>query len=356
MGGRGHNIGEVQQTGSVGFHNDALVRAGMTARDGGANVVGQPRITVDKINIRKRLQALRGVPVGCGQAFVRRPGGQLPLGPLQHHPSVGKSRRDRAVVRLINHAAQMIEMQMAQHNVGHVFRCVTEGAQLAGQTAAAAGGKKLLLARTQPIPDAGVNDDEFTPRHNQRTGQAHGNTSALVGLLLALPDFTRDNTELRAAVIPPQPVVQKVNGDIPGFQHGADYNRAQKGRQTPFQRFHLCGFSGTLTHKGGHMPSVHDRGGWPDAGPINKAEHELSFWEKRTDALLVLLSSADRRVIRVDELRRAIESLPPEAYETMSYYERWISAIETLLIEKNVLTKAEIDRKAEQIVERRKIA
>lgn len=101
------------------------------------------------------------------------------------------------------------------------------------------------------------------------------------------------------------------------------------------------------------MPGIHDRGGWPDAGPINKAEHELSFWEKRTDALLVLLSGADRRMIRVDELRRAIESLPAEAYETMSYYERWISAIETLLIEKNVLTKTEIDQRAKEIVEQR---
>ena len=96
------------------------------------------------------------------------------------------------------------------------------------------------------------------------------------------------------------------------------------------------------------MPQVHDRGGWPDAGPVNKAEHDLSMWEKRTDALLVLLSSPKTQLIRVDELRRAIESLPPDAYEKMSYYERWISAIETLLIEKGVLTKEEIDRKAEE--------
>ena len=96
------------------------------------------------------------------------------------------------------------------------------------------------------------------------------------------------------------------------------------------------------------MPQVHDRGGWPDAGPINKAEHDLSMWEKRTDALLVLLSSTPRHLIRVDELRRAIESLPPDTYEKMSYYERWISSIETLLIEKGVLTKEEIDRKAEE--------
>jgi len=97
------------------------------------------------------------------------------------------------------------------------------------------------------------------------------------------------------------------------------------------------------------MPRIHDRGGWPDAGLINKAEHDLSMWEKRTDALLVLLSSPAKQLIRVDQLRRVIESLPPDAYEKLTYYERWISAIETLLIEKGVLTKEEIDRKAEAI-------
>ena len=97
------------------------------------------------------------------------------------------------------------------------------------------------------------------------------------------------------------------------------------------------------------MPRIHDRGGWPGAGPINKAEHDLSLWEKRTDALLMLLASPAKRMIRVDELRRAIESLPPDAYEKLSYYERWITAIETLLIEKGILTRAEIDRKAESL-------
>ncbi len=97
------------------------------------------------------------------------------------------------------------------------------------------------------------------------------------------------------------------------------------------------------------MPRVHDRGGWPAAGPLNKAEHDLSMWEKRTDAILMLLSNAEKRVIRGDELRRAIESLAPDAYEKLSYYERWITAIETLLIEKGVLTHEEIDRKAGEV-------
>lgn len=97
------------------------------------------------------------------------------------------------------------------------------------------------------------------------------------------------------------------------------------------------------------MPRVHDRGGWPDAGPINTAEHDLAMWEKRTDALLVLLSSPDKKMIRVDELRRAIESLPPDAYEKLSYYERWITAIETLMIEKGVFSKAEVEQKVKEL-------
>ena len=96
------------------------------------------------------------------------------------------------------------------------------------------------------------------------------------------------------------------------------------------------------------MRHVHDRGGWPDAGPVERAEHDYSMWEKRTDAMLRILTR-DRHIIRVDELRRAIESIPPKDYETMSYYERWITAIETLIIEKGLLTREEIDRRVETL-------
>jgi hypothetical protein len=96
------------------------------------------------------------------------------------------------------------------------------------------------------------------------------------------------------------------------------------------------------------MRHVHDRGGWPDAGPVERAEHDYSMWEKRTDAMLRILTR-DRHIIRVDELRRAIESIPPKDYETMTYYERWITAIETLIIEKGLLTRAEIARRVEMI-------
>ncbi|HEY2784583.1 MAG TPA: hypothetical protein VGJ05_06360 [Fimbriiglobus sp.] len=68
---------------------------------------------------------------------------------------------------------------------------------------------------------------------------------------------------------------------------------------------------------------VHDLGGLP-AGPVAKTEHDYAPWEKRVDALLILLSKKDCRQMTVDELRRNIETLGPDAYDTMTYYERWM--------------------------------
>lgn len=101
------------------------------------------------------------------------------------------------------------------------------------------------------------------------------------------------------------------------------------------------------------MPRAHDRGGWPGAGPIDRSEHELSWWEKRTDAIVTLLTSADKRAMRVDELRRAIEDMEPGTYEKCTYYERWIAAVETLMVEKGVLTREEIERKVRELEARR---
>jgi hypothetical protein len=97
------------------------------------------------------------------------------------------------------------------------------------------------------------------------------------------------------------------------------------------------------------MARVHDRGGRPGAGPINKSEHELSWWEKRTDAIASLLMSPEKRVMRVDELRRAIEDMEPARYEQSKYYEKWLHAIETIMVERGILTREEIDRKAKAL-------
>lgn len=97
------------------------------------------------------------------------------------------------------------------------------------------------------------------------------------------------------------------------------------------------------------MPRVHDRGGWPGAGEVDRSEHDYSMWEKGTDALLVLLTRREKGLMRVDELRRAIEGIEPGAYAKLRYYERWIVAIETLMVEKGILTRNEIDQRVKQL-------
>lgn len=84
---------------------------------------------------------------------------------------------------------------------------------------------------------------------------------------------------------------------------------------------------------------IHDMGGLP-AGKVEANEHDYALWEKRVDALMVLLSKKGH--VTVDELRRNIETLGADAYDKMSYYERWIYAITQTLIQRGVITIEEL--------------
>ncbi len=101
------------------------------------------------------------------------------------------------------------------------------------------------------------------------------------------------------------------------------------------------------------MPGPHDIGGMnfgggqgggeKKAGPVPRAEHVFAAWEKRVDAMQRILGGGGMKVYCIDELRRAIESLSPAEYHAAGYYERWVKAISTLVVEKGLLTRAEID-------------
>jgi nitrile hydratase len=88
---------------------------------------------------------------------------------------------------------------------------------------------------------------------------------------------------------------------------------------------------------------VHDRGGWPTNAVIDRSEQQLADWELLTDALVGALGREG--VMGVDELRRGIESMPPQEYERASYYERWLYSLETVLTEKGILAPGELDRR-----------
>ena len=93
-------------------------------------------------------------------------------------------------------------------------------------------------------------------------------------------------------------------------------------------------------------------GGLP-AGRVEPAEHDYADWEHRVDALVTLLRTWG--TITVDELRKNIEAIGPEAYDRMGYYERWVSSLAQTLIQRGIVTTADLSRKMQEI-ERRGMA
>ena len=94
------------------------------------------------------------------------------------------------------------------------------------------------------------------------------------------------------------------------------------------------------------MRGSHDLGGLP-AGPVDTSPHDPTFWEKQIDAMNMLLAQKGLR--RTDENRRYVEMLGQDAYDRLTYYERWTAALARQLIDKGVLTQDEVDAKVAEI-------
>jgi hypothetical protein len=92
----------------------------------------------------------------------------------------------------------------------------------------------------------------------------------------------------------------------------------------------------------------HDLGGQP-AGALDRQEHPATFFEKRIDAMLMLLSDTRRRLIRVDEHRRTMEQFGPDLYWKLAYYERWLHSMTSLMLEKGILTRDELDARMAEV-------
>lgn len=87
------------------------------------------------------------------------------------------------------------------------------------------------------------------------------------------------------------------------------------------------------------------------AGKVERTEHDYAEWERRVDALMMLLTGVKggRKLMSVDELRKNIESLGPKAYDGMTYYERWISSLTQTMIQRGVITIDELSRKMSEV-------
>lgn len=104
----------------------------------------------------------------------------------------------------------------------------------------------------------------------------------------------------------------------------------------------------TMLRKGAGGRATHDVGGL-EFGPIDREEHDLALWEKRTDAMLRLLVGPDRRAFTVDGMRRVIEDYGHQEYDRTTYYEKWIRAVRNLIVEQGVVSREEIEARMAEV-------
>ena len=95
--------------------------------------------------------------------------------------------------------------------------------------------------------------------------------------------------------------------------------------------------------------AVHDVGGLASlSAPIDRHDHEPNLYEKRVDALVMLLG-AKKNVFKIDALRRVIEDYAEQEYDTIGYYEKWIRAVRNLVIEQELIAPDELDARITEI-------
>jgi len=92
------------------------------------------------------------------------------------------------------------------------------------------------------------------------------------------------------------------------------------------------------------MDGAHDMGGAKGFGPVVSEPNEPVFhgdWERRAFALTVAMARPGGW--NIDMSRFARENRPPEDYLSKSYFQIWLAGLETLMIERGLVTREEIE-------------
>jgi nitrile hydratase len=95
------------------------------------------------------------------------------------------------------------------------------------------------------------------------------------------------------------------------------------------------------------MDGIHDLGGKQGFGSVRYAPNAPAFhapWEVRVNSLYSI--AIKRGIFNMDEYRHAIERMEPRHYVAASYYERSLTGLATLCVEKGVFTHDELERRA----------
>ncbi len=95
------------------------------------------------------------------------------------------------------------------------------------------------------------------------------------------------------------------------------------------------------------MDGMHDMGGRQGFGAVRYTLDARPFhadWEVRANSLYAF--AVRRAIFNMDEYRHGIERMEPRHYLAASYYERSLTSLATLLVDKGVVTREELDERA----------
>ena len=96
------------------------------------------------------------------------------------------------------------------------------------------------------------------------------------------------------------------------------------------------------------MDGIHDLGGRQGFGRVRYTCNAPAFhadWEVRANSLYAF--AVRLGVFNMDEYRHAIERMEPRHYLTASYYERSLTGLATLCVEKGIVSREELERRAD---------
>jgi hypothetical protein len=107
--------------------------------------------------------------------------------------------------------------------------------------------------------------------------------------------------------------------------------------------------SRTIELKAGTMAErlITDIGGLP-AGEVPREDVPQLFWEKHMIAMFNVLRA--KGVFNLDELRRSVEGMAPDAYKRSTFYGRRLDGMTDLLVEKGFIDREELAARTEKIL------
>jgi len=95
------------------------------------------------------------------------------------------------------------------------------------------------------------------------------------------------------------------------------------------------------------MDGMHDLGGRQGFGRVRYRRDARAFhepWEVRANSLYGF--AVRKGLFNMDEYRHAIERMDPRHYVTAGYYERSLTGLATLCVEKGLITQEELEQRA----------